>query len=99
MGPWDSINPQVIGWLVILIAGITFAGNFAVRLLGDRVGLVLTALLGGLASSTALPLAFPRMARVHSSRSALLGAGIALACGTTAVRLLIDVAVVHPVRA
>src|SRR5690554_864308 len=95
MGPWDSINPQVIGWLVILIAGISFAGYFAVRLLGDRVGLVLTALLGGLASSTALTLAFSRMARVDSSRSALLGAGIALACGTMAVRLLIEVAVVN----
>lgn len=95
MGPWDSINPQVIGWLVILIAGISFAGYFAVRLLGDRVGLALTALLGGLVSSTALTLAFSRMARVDGSRNALIGAGIALACGTMAVRLLIEVAVVN----
>lgn len=95
MGPWGSINPQVIGWLVILIAGISFAGYFAVRLLGDRVGLVLTALLGGLASSTALTLAFSRMARSDGSRNALLGAGIALACGTMALRLILEVAVVN----
>ena len=95
MGPWDSINPQVIGWLVILIAGISFVGYFAVRLLGDRVGLVLTALLGGLASSTALTLAFSRMARADGSRNALLGAGIALACGTMGLRLLLEVAVVN----
>lgn len=95
MGPWDSINPQVIGWLVILIAGISFIGYFAVKLLGDRVGLVLTAFLGGLASSTALTLSFSRMARSDASRNALLGAGIALACGTMAVRVLLEVAVVN----
>lgn len=95
MGPWDSINPQVIGWLVILIAGISFTGYFAVKLLGDRVGLVLTAFLGGLASSTALTLSFSRMARSDASRNALLGAGIALACGTMAVRVLLEVAVVN----
>ncbi len=95
MGPWDSINPQVIGWLVILIASISFIGYFAVKLLGDRVGLVLTAFLGGLASSTALTLSFSRMARSDASRNALLGAGIALACGTMAVRVLLEVAVVN----
>ena len=95
MGPWDSINPQVIGWLVILIAGISFAGYFAVKLLGERVGLIMTALLGGLVSSTALTLAFSRMARANGSRNALLGAGIALACGTMALRLLLEVAVVN----
>ena len=95
MGPWDSLNPQVIGWLVLLIAGISFIGYFAVKLLGDRVGLVLTALLGGLTSSTALTLAFSRMARADTSRHALLGAGIALACGTMAPRLLLEVAIVN----
>lgn len=95
MGPWDSLNPQVIGWLVLLIAGISFVGYFAVRVLGDRVGLVLTALLGGLTSSTALTLAFSRMARLGSGRTALLAAGIVLACGTMAPRLLLEVAVVN----
>ncbi len=95
MGPWDSLNPHVIGWLVLLIAGISFVGYFAVRVLGDRVGLVLTALLGGLTSSTALTLAFSRMARLGSGRTALLAAGIVLACGTMAPRLLLEVAVVN----
>ena len=96
MGPWDSINPRVIGWLVILIASISFAGYFAVKLLGARVGLIMTALFAGLVSSTALTLSFSRMARVDGSRNALLGAGIALACGTMALRLLLEVGVVNP---
>lgn len=95
MGPWGSLNPYTIGWLVLLIAGISFVGYFAVRVLGDRVGLVLTALLGGLTSSTALTLAFSRAARSGAGRTALLAAGIVLACGTMAPRLLLEVAVVN----
>ncbi|WP_022962188.1 MgtC/SapB family protein [Halopseudomonas pelagia] len=95
MGPWDSLNPRVIGWLVLLVAGIGFIGYFAVRILGDRVGLTLTAFLGGLASSTALTLSFSRMSARDRRRQALLGAGIALACGTMAPRVLAEVAIVN----
>jgi len=95
MGPWDSLNPRVIGWLVLLVAGIGFVGYFAVRILGDRVGLTLTAFLGGLTSSTALTLSFSRMSATDTRRQALLGAGIALACGTMAPRVLAEVAVVN----
>ncbi len=95
MGPWDSLNPRVIGWLVLLVAGIGFIGYFAVRILGDRVGLTLTAFLGGLTSSTALTLSFSRMSASDTRRRALLGAGIALACGTMAPRVLVEVAVVN----
>ena len=96
LGPWDSINPRVIGWLVMLLVGISFVGYFAVRLLGERVGLVLTAVLGGLTSSTALTMSFSRMARSDQARNALFAAGILLACATMAPRLLLEVAVVNP---
>lgn len=95
MGPWDSLNPRVIGWLVLLVAGIGFVGYFAVRILGDQVGLTLTAFLGGLTSSTALTLSFSRMSATDTRRQALLGAGIALACGTMAPRVLAEVAIVN----
>lgn len=95
MGPWDSLNPRVIGWLVLLVAGIGFVGYFAVRILGDRVGLTLTAFLGGLTSSTALTLSFSRMSANNRRRQALLGAGIALACATMAPRVLVEVAIVN----
>ena len=47
--------------MVVVIAGISFCGHFAVRLLGTRSGLVLTSMLAGLASSTALTLQFARL--------------------------------------
>lgn len=95
MGPWDSLNPRVLGLLVMLIAGIGFVGYFAMRIVGARAGLLLTAVLGGLTSSTAVTVSFARMARRSGKRHALLGAGIALACATMAPRLLIEVAAVN----
>lgn len=95
MGPWGSLNPQVIGWLVMLLASISFVGYFAVRILGDRVGLVVTAVLGGLTSSTALTLSYSRMARADAGRNPLLAAGIVLACATMAPRVLLEVSVVN----
>lgn len=96
MGPWNSLNPRKLGLLMMLIASIGFVGYFAVRIIGPRAGLLLTALFGGLASSTALTVTFARLARARGARHALLGAGIALACGTMAPRLLFEVAVVNP---
>jgi uncharacterized membrane protein (DUF4010 family) len=95
LGPWQALNPRVIGLLVLLIAGISYVGYFAVRLLGPRFGLMITAFLGGLASSTAVTVAFARMARARTPGPALLGAGIALAAATMAPRLLFEVAVVN----
>jgi uncharacterized membrane protein (DUF4010 family) len=95
LGPWQALNPRLIGLLVLLIAGISYAGYFAVRLAGVRLGLLITAFLGGLASSTAVTVAFARMARARQEGPVLLGAGIALAAATMAPRLLFEVAVVN----
>ncbi|MEO1400967.1 MAG: MgtC/SapB family protein [Cyanobacteria bacterium J06635_1] len=96
MGPWEAINPRTVGLLVMLIATISYVGYFAVRLLGERVGLLVTAILGGLVSSTAVTVAFSRRAKLGEGNLTVLGAGIALASGTMAVRLLLEVAVVNP---
>ena len=61
MGPLNAFNPFKIWLMVVVIAGISFCGHFAVRLLGTRSGLVLTSMLAGLASSTALTLQFARL--------------------------------------
>lgn len=95
LGPWQALNPRTIGWLVLLIAGISYIGYFAMRIFGTRVGLLATAVLGGLVSSTAVTLSYGRMARREQRNLALLGAGISLAAGTMAVRILVEVAIVN----
>jgi uncharacterized membrane protein (DUF4010 family) len=96
MGPFDALNPRRIGLLVLLVAGLSYLGWFAVRLLGERAGLLLTAALGGLVSSTAVTLSYARLARGKHAPVAALAAGIVLACAIMAVRLGVVVGVVAP---
>ncbi|HEV2574232.1 MAG TPA: DUF4010 domain-containing protein [Beijerinckiaceae bacterium] len=77
--PWNAINPYELWLLAILIATISFAGYIAVKVVGDRLGIVMTAVAGGLASSTATTLTFAQMNRDHPEASRLLGAGILIA--------------------
>lgn len=95
-GPWNALNPYAIWWMVVLIAGISFVGYFAVRIAGPRRGLPLTGLLGGLASSTATTLSFSRMGRHRPGLHTLLAAGITLSAATMFPRMLLEVAVVRP---
>jgi uncharacterized membrane protein (DUF4010 family) len=95
IGPLDAFNPFKIWLMVVVIAGISFCGHFAVRLLGTRAGLVLTSMLAGLASSTALTLQFARLNKEQGGLERLLATGILLAGATMWVRLLVLVLLIH----
>jgi uncharacterized membrane protein (DUF4010 family) len=95
LGPWQAVNPRVVGMLVLLIAGLSYVGYFAVRVLGARLGLALTAVFGGLSSSTAVTVAYARRARSAPQHAALLGAGIALAAATMVPRLVVEIGAIN----
>lgn len=92
--PWNVLNPAEIWLLAILIAAISFAGYVAIRLLGERRGIAVAAIAGGLASSTAVTLSFARLAREHPENVRLLAGGIALAGATMVARLVVLVGLV-----
>jgi uncharacterized membrane protein (DUF4010 family) len=96
LGPWASLNPRTIGWLVLLLLGLSYVGYFAVRLIGPGRGLLLTALLGGFTSSTAVTLQYSRLSRGNPDAAPLLSAGIALACAMLAPRVAIIVGAIQP---
>lgn len=96
VGPWDSVNPRTVGWLVLLLLGVSYVGYFAVRIVGPGRGLLLTALLGGFTSSTAVTLAYARLSKQNSDTTPLLSAGIALACAMMAFRVGIVVGTIQP---
>ncbi|WP_270822630.1 MgtC/SapB family protein [Aeromonas sp. QDB14] len=98
MGPlnaFNPFNPFKIWLMVVVIAGISFCGHFAVRLLGTRSGLVLTSMLAGLASSTALTLQFARLNKEQGGLERLLATGILLAGATMWLRLLALVLIIY----
>jgi uncharacterized membrane protein (DUF4010 family) len=96
LGPWNAVNPRVVGMLLLLIAGLSYIGYFAVRMLGARLGLTLTALFGGLSSSTAVTVAYARRARTNAGHRVLLGAGIVLAAATMVPRLVLEIGTINP---
>src|SRR5699024_3229347 len=88
LGPWHALNPFERWLLVVLVAGISFVGHFAVRLLGQTRGILLSGAVGGIASSTALTASFARLARRRPSLSNLLATGTILAQAVTLPRML-----------
>jgi uncharacterized membrane protein (DUF4010 family) len=95
LGPYGAFNPREIWLMVVLISAIGLAGYAALRWLGSK-GLVLTGLLGGLVSSTAVTLGYSRMARTGPELSAGLAAGVLAASTVMYPRVLGEAAVVAP---
>lgn len=97
MGLYGALNPYQLWLGVVLVAGLSLAGHFAMRLAGQRHGVVLTGLLGGLASSTAVTVALARRARRPQPQHAgTLAAGVLCACGVMFVRIDIVLAALQP---
>lgn len=93
--PWDSINPSQIWLLAILIAAISFGGYLAIRWFGDRLGVVMAALAGGLASSTATTLTLGRLGGASRDSDRLLSGGILIAGLVMVVRVGIVTALLN----
>ncbi len=88
-GPWEALNPYRIWWMVVLITGISFVGYFAMKIVGERKGILATGLFAGLASSTAATVSLSRIARGSQGAENLLAAGILVAGATMFPRMLV----------
>lgn len=91
--PWQVFNPYTTWWMVVLIAALSFIAYIAVRLTGTRYGLMLTAILGSLVSSTAMTLTLSRLSSKNLHK--LLAAGLLATSGLMFPRVLLEVAVVN----
>jgi uncharacterized membrane protein (DUF4010 family) len=95
-GPYQALNPFELWWAVILIAGLSLSGHFAMRLTGSERGILWTGLLGGLASSTATTLALSRYARGQPELSSTAAAGSLAACGVMFFRMAVLIGAIQP---
>jgi len=93
-GPWQVLNPYLLWWMVVLIASLSFAGYFSIKLTGTRHGIMLTSFFGGLVSSTALTLYLVKFDSVKKLQR-VLAAGVIVAAATMFPRVLIEVAVIN----
>jgi len=87
--PLKVLNPYQLWLMTILIAAVSAGGYLAIKLTGERRGTVLSAMAGGLVSSTAFTVTFARLAREHPERQSLFVSGILIAGATMLLRVLV----------
>jgi uncharacterized membrane protein (DUF4010 family) len=93
--PVDVINPYKIWLMVVLIAGLNFLGYLLVKVLGGEHGLVLTGILGGLVSSTAVTLSFSQRSRQEPAMSSAFVLAIVVAWTIMFLRVVVMVGLVY----
>ena len=85
-GPYDALNPHQIWMMVVLVAGLSFAGYAAMRIWGQNAGLLLTAILGGTVASTAIAFDYSRRMAAGTLPVRIVAAGIVAASGVSFLR-------------
>jgi uncharacterized membrane protein (DUF4010 family) len=93
--PWGGFNPREVWFFMVLTASVSFLGYIAVRLLGPARGLVVSGIAGALVSSTAVTVAFGRMARAGAESLPLAGAA-SLAAAVSVLRVTVFVLILAP---
>jgi uncharacterized membrane protein (DUF4010 family) len=94
-GPLGALNLRVIGWMMLLVAGVSFVGYAATRMLGPERGLTVTGLVGGLVSSTAVTLAMSSRSKEDTAMERPAALAVVLASSIVFVRILVVVAFVN----
>ena len=95
-GPWDTLNPYWIWWMVVLISGLSFIGYILVKYAGQDKGTLLTSIIGGLASSTAVTISLSQFAKqIKKGKTYIFVAGVLVASSIMLVRVFIEVSVVN----
>lgn len=90
-----EFGPQALWGVVLFFSGLNFAAFVARRYVrGDR-GFVITGMLGGFISSTAVTLDFSRRSRADAAPQAALAAGVIGACLVLVPRVLVVSAVLN----
>ncbi len=92
--PWQAVNPFEIWLFTMMIAAISLVGYVAVKAAGEKSGIVIAGLMGGLTSSTAVTMIMARLAREHPHQVRLLTAGALFSNATMMLRILVIVALV-----
>jgi uncharacterized membrane protein (DUF4010 family) len=90
--PFGAVNPREMWVLTILVAGASFAGYVAVRVLGAEVGVLAGAAAGALVSSTVVTAELGRRVRMGETHATVAGAAAAIAGAVSMGRSFVLVA-------
>lgn len=95
-GPYEVLNPHHVWLMVVLISGIGLASYVALRVAGERQGVLLSGVLGGLVSSTATTVLYARRSRESEAMERIALAVVPIANLMPLARIAVVAAVVMP---
>ncbi|MAD98293.1 MAG: hypothetical protein CMB99_13290 [Flavobacteriaceae bacterium] len=88
-GPEGLLNPFEIGAIIVIVSFLNFIGYFLVKYVGSKRGILLTAILGGLISSTAVSWIYAARSKESPELSKEYAAGIIIASAIMFPRLAV----------
>ncbi len=96
-GPNGIFNIYEIGWVVVIISILNFIGYFLTKYFGSKKGIISTALLGGLISSTAVAWSFSSRSKENPELAGTYVSGILMSSAIMFPRLAIVSYIINPV--
>jgi uncharacterized membrane protein (DUF4010 family) len=102
--PWGALNPHQIWLMTVLTGAVCYAGYIAVRLAGERKGLLYAGIMGGLATSTTVTWMFARFVKANPASlskvmTAILGAWVISLLRMSVLAVVIAPALIAPLAA
>ncbi len=95
-GPWQVFNPFKIWLVVVLVSALSFTGFVAMRLWGQRQGLIIAGVVGSMVSSTAVTMAMASRARASKSLAGAAASATVLASTVMCLRVVVLTGVIGP---
>ncbi len=88
LGPEGIFDPRDIAWVVVIVSSLSFIGYFLMKFGRPDKGILLTAILGGLFSSTAVTWVYSSKSRENPAIAHIYACGILLANAIMFCRVL-----------
>lgn len=88
-GPAETVNPRNIGFVVVIVSSLSFAGYFIIKYFGAAKGVLFVAFFGGTFSSTAVTWVFSSRSKENETLNIHYAAGIVIACAVMVIRVLV----------
>ena len=88
-GPQNLLNLRDMGWIVVLVLSLSFSGYLLLKFGSPHKGILLTAIIGGLFSSTMIAWVFSAKSRERKDLAPAYGSGIVLASSIMFIRVMI----------
>lgn len=87
--PFNSINLHLVWLMIVLILSVGFASYIIMKMFGASRGMVITGILGGFASSTAVVLSMSEKAKENKKILYSAAFAVVIACSTMFIRMII----------